>query len=151
MDGSCGSVSLDAYWNNVAIPFLFIVLGFGLFVLFSLSDIQFSSTEKIVSMVGAIASSVPPSRSRRDEDEPPPPPPPPSAGNAKPPSAKVTAPPAGNPNVENMSKGTGKSPPAKNAPVAATKGSGNSPAAKNAPVAATNANIMANLGKGSGK
>jgi cytoskeletal protein RodZ len=107
MDGSCGSVSLDRYWNNVAIPFLFIVLGFGLFVLFSLSDIQFTSTEKVVNMVGAIASSVPLSRSRR-EDEPPPPAgnvkaTPPSAGNVKPPKA---SPPAAN---------AGKSQPATNA------------------------------------
>jgi hypothetical protein len=165
MDGSCGSVSLDRYWNNVAIPFLFIVLGFGLFVLFSLSDIQFSSTEKIVNMVGAIASSVPLSRSRGDEDEPPPPPPPPppagkatpppsnvkpSAGKATPPpsnvkpsagNAKPPPPSAGNAsrklltNVENMSKGVGKSPPAKNAPTAP----------------ATNANMQAQLQQGVGK
>lgn len=62
MDGSCGSVSLDRYWNNVAIPFLFIILGFGLYVLFSLSDIQFTSTEGVIKSVGAIASSMQGSR-----------------------------------------------------------------------------------------
>jgi len=58
MDGSCGSVSLDRYWNNVAIPFLFVILGFGLYVLFTLSDIQFTSTKGISSTVGAIAGSM---------------------------------------------------------------------------------------------
>ena len=108
MDGSCGSVSLDRYWNNVAIPFLFIVLGFGLFVLFSLSDIQFTSTEKIVSMVGAIASSAPRNRSRGDKDEPPPPPPPPSAVNVKapPPSAGNLKSPKPSPSAANAGAGT---------------------------------------------
>lgn len=132
MDGSCGSVSLDRYWNNVAIPFLFIILGFGLYVLFSLSDIQFTNTEHIIRSVGAIAGSV--RESSRDEprydprddpdDEPPPP-----AGNAP-------KKPATNANImANAAKGLGKSPPAKNT---STK-------------PATNANIMANLGKGVGK
>ena len=52
MDGSCGSVSLDAYWNTVAVPFLFIVLGFGLFVLFSLKSIHLGeSVERAFSTI----------------------------------------------------------------------------------------------------
>jgi len=102
MDGSCGSVSLDRYWNNVAIPFLFIILGFGLFVLFSLSDIQFTGTEHIIKSVGAIAGSVG-NTPRRDE---------PPAANAY--NKNIT-----NANMmANAGKGVGKSPPT-NAPTKA--------------------------------
>ena len=56
MYGACGSVSLDNYWNNIATPFLFIILGFGLFVLFGLNDIQFLGSESVLGMAGKIAS-----------------------------------------------------------------------------------------------
>lgn len=121
MDGSCGSVSLDRYWNSVAIPFLFIILGFGLFVLFGLSDIQFTSTDHIIRSIGAIAGTIQESkRNTGRRDEPPPPPPPPA---------------------KNANKGTAP-PPAKNA---------NKGAAPPPTTPATNANIMANLAKGVGK
>lgn len=111
MDGSCGSVSLDRYWNNVAIPFLFIVLGFGLFVLFGLSDIQFTSTDHIIRSVGAIAGTMQGSRRNTGRrDEPPPPLPPPPAKNANtgaaPPPPTT---PATNANImANLAKGVGK-------------------------------------------
>ena len=56
MYGACGSVSLDNYWNNIATPFLFIILGFGLFVLFGLNDIHFLGSEGVLSMAGRIGS-----------------------------------------------------------------------------------------------
>ena len=56
MYGACGSVSLDNYWNSIATPFLFIILGFGLFVLFGLNDIQFLGSESVLGIAGKIAS-----------------------------------------------------------------------------------------------
>jgi len=120
MDGSCGSVSLDAYWNNVAIPFLFIILGFGLFVLFTLSDIQFVGTEHIIRSVSALSS-----RSSRPSAGANTPPPPPARSNA-PPSPRPPEPPlalkpigesAVNINIgarmaANAARGVGKTPPA---------------------------------------
>ena len=116
MDGSCGSVSLDAYWNNVAIPFLFIVLGFGLFVLFSLSDIQFAGTEHIIRSVAGLSrrNSRPPAGAGAEGNSAPPPPP----RAPEPPLAML---PVGkspvNVNIAanmaaNAARGVGKSPPA---------------------------------------
>ena len=92
MDGSCGSVSLDAYWTNVAIPFLFIILGFGLFVLFSLSDIQFVGTEHIIRSVASLSrrGGKNSGRAEGNSGAPPPPPPPPAGAN----TARGKAPPA---------------------------------------------------------
>lgn len=117
MDGSCGSVSLDRYWNNVAIPFLFIILGFGLYVLFSLSDIQFTNTEHIIRSVGVIAGSVrqsgrntgpraQPEPESEPEDAPPPPPAKATAGNV---GTAVVPYSATNANMQaQLAKGVGK-------------------------------------------
>ena len=62
MDGGCGSVSMDRYWNNIGTPFFFIVLGFGLFALFSLSGIQTADPSAIFSIVARLP---PPPPARR--------------------------------------------------------------------------------------
>ena len=54
MDGDCGSVSMADYWNTVATPFFFIVLGFCLFVLFQLSDIKLVSAEVVDQMAASL-------------------------------------------------------------------------------------------------
>ena len=38
MGSNIKEISLDLYWNQVATPFFLIVLGFGLYILFSMSD-----------------------------------------------------------------------------------------------------------------
>ena len=50
MDGDCGSVSMADYWNNIATPYFFIVLGFCLFFLFKLSDISLAP-KSVVDMI----------------------------------------------------------------------------------------------------
>ena len=145
MDGSCGSVSLDAYWNNVAVPFLFIILGFGLFVLFSLSDIQFAGTEHIIRSAAAAVGS-----SRRNSR------PPPAEGNSAPPSPRAPEPPLAlkpigesvvNADIAarmaaNAARGVGKTPaaaPANNIGANLARGVGKTPAAAPAPAAPVNA------------
>ena len=54
MDSSCGSVSMDAYWNNVGTPLFFVVLTFAMYVLFALSDVQVISTSTLFDKVRAI-------------------------------------------------------------------------------------------------
>jgi len=65
MDGDCGSVSMDRYWNNVGTPFFFVVLGFGLFVLFSMNNIQLASNQHIFNVVAGVLRSGPPSKVRK--------------------------------------------------------------------------------------
>jgi len=43
----CGSVGMDRYWNYVATPLFFIVISFGLFALFSASDIQMIDSDSL--------------------------------------------------------------------------------------------------------
>jgi hypothetical protein len=38
MDGGTGSVSMGAYWNNVATPLLLFTIGFGLFAIFTVNQ-----------------------------------------------------------------------------------------------------------------
>jgi hypothetical protein len=132
MDGSCGSVSLDAYWNSVAVPFLFIILGFGLFVLFKMNDMQFTTAQGVASAASAIAAAQYSSRSASSR---------PSAEEEfdyKPKSSSnsgksSTAPSAAlSPNLGNFNRGTGK---------------GNLPAA---PSAAPSPNVE-NFSRGTGK
>ena len=54
MDGACGSVSMDQYWNTVATPLLFIVISFGLFVLFQLSEIQVIGSTSVLGLVSSL-------------------------------------------------------------------------------------------------
>ena len=54
MDSGCGSVSMDAYWNNVGTPLFFVVLTFAMYVLFTLSDVQFISTSTLYDKVRTI-------------------------------------------------------------------------------------------------
>ena len=54
MDGGCGSVSMDAYWNYVGTPLFFVVLTFAVYVLFALSDVQLISTSSLYEKVRAI-------------------------------------------------------------------------------------------------
>jgi hypothetical protein len=93
MDGGCGSISMDRYWNTVATPFLFIVIGFGLFVLFQLSEIQFMGKNAIMGLVATLPSPfsahhVPAAKTpNKAANSPPPPsapPPPPKPVNAPP-------------------------------------------------------------------
>ena len=80
MDGACGSVSMDQYWNTVATPLLFIVISFGLFVLFQLSEIQVIGSTSVLGLVSSL---------QRPGKLPVAPVAKPSAGNAKLPVAKV--------------------------------------------------------------
>ena len=54
MDGGCGSVSMDAYWNYVGTPLFFVVLSFAVFGLFALSNVQLISTSALYDKVRAI-------------------------------------------------------------------------------------------------
>ena len=54
MDSGCGSVSMDAYWNNVGTPLFFVVLTFAMYILFTLSDIQVISTSTLYDKVRTI-------------------------------------------------------------------------------------------------
>jgi hypothetical protein len=40
-------IRMDAYWNYVGTPFLFSVIGFGIFVLFQTSELQLASEDYI--------------------------------------------------------------------------------------------------------
>ena len=48
-------VSMERYWNYVAVPFFFIILGFGAYVLFTLSPIQITG-QSLSSRVASIAA-----------------------------------------------------------------------------------------------
>jgi len=87
MDGDCGSVSMDRYWNNVGTPFFFVVLGFGLFVLFTMNNIQFASNQHIFNVVAGVLQDGPPSKSKK------------SAAKAAAEEAEATAVAAGNKNA----------------------------------------------------
>jgi len=87
MDGGCGSVSMDRYWNNIGTPLFFIVLGFGLFVLFSLSGIQTASPNAIFSIVARMPPPPPARRQNSGAGSPPPKAPPSSAPPATPPAS----------------------------------------------------------------
>jgi len=78
-------ISLDQYWNQVATPFFLVVLGFGLYILFSMSD----------SLVGASRMRVRDLLRGADEDVIPErvPPPAAAAAAAPPPPAAAAAPP----------------------------------------------------------
>ena len=65
MDGDCGSISMDRYWNTIGTPFFFIVLGFGLFVLFTMNNIQFASNQHIFNVVAGVLQDGPPSKSKK--------------------------------------------------------------------------------------
>jgi len=54
MDSGCGSVSMDPYWNYVGTPLFFVVLTFGVYVLFALSNVQLISTSALYDKVRAI-------------------------------------------------------------------------------------------------
>lgn len=43
---NCGNVQLDRYWNFIATPFFFIIVLFGLYVLFTADQIYFISYTK---------------------------------------------------------------------------------------------------------
>ena len=47
MDGDCGSVSMDRYWAYVGTPLFFIVVLFGLFVLFTLNPGQVAASAAV--------------------------------------------------------------------------------------------------------
>jgi hypothetical protein len=61
-----GNIITDKYWNFVATPLLFSVIGFGLYVLFTTDDIQLVPKEEIieetrrVQAAPRIAAAVPP-------------------------------------------------------------------------------------------
>jgi len=93
MDGGCGSVSMDRYWNNIGTPFFFIVLGFGLFVLFSLSGIQTASPGAIFSIVARMPPPPPARRPKNAGANAPPPPSAPPAPTAPPPPSPPPSPP----------------------------------------------------------
>jgi hypothetical protein len=52
----CGSVGMDRYWNYIATPLFFIVIAFGMFALFTASDIQTIDTDSLKSVVAAFSS-----------------------------------------------------------------------------------------------
>ena len=54
MDGGCGSVSMDRYWNMVATPLLFIVIGIGLFVLFQFNEVDVATTKSVLSLAASL-------------------------------------------------------------------------------------------------
>lgn len=41
------TVSMDRFWNIIAIPYFFIVMAFGIFVLFRVGNVQLVSTKTI--------------------------------------------------------------------------------------------------------
>jgi hypothetical protein len=43
---NCGNVRLDRYWNFIATPFFFIIVLFGLYVLFTADQIYFINYTK---------------------------------------------------------------------------------------------------------
>lgn len=53
---SCGRVTMVKYWSSVAMPLFFIVVGFGIFALFTASDIQLLDSASF-SIIPAIMSS----------------------------------------------------------------------------------------------
>ena len=69
MDGACGSVSLDRYWNYVATPFLFTILGFGMYTLFGMNEMQLVGRSYVMKQVDKIGTAM-------GSDSAPPPPPP---------------------------------------------------------------------------
>jgi hypothetical protein len=52
----CGSVGMDRYWNYVATPLFFIVIAFGMFALFTASDIQTIDTDSLKTVIAAFSS-----------------------------------------------------------------------------------------------
>lgn len=114
MDGDCGSISMDRYWNTIGTPFFFIVLGFGLFVLFSMNNIQLASNQHIFNIVAGVLQSGPPSKTKK-----PAPPPEPEA----PPEAPEVPARAPAPNVfTQLRKGAEKQAAARAAKAAANPG-----------------------------
>lgn len=77
MDGACGSVSLDRYWNYVATPFLFTILGFGMYTLFGMNEMQMVGRSYVMKQVDKISLAM------GSDSAPPPPPPPPSPQELK--------------------------------------------------------------------
>lgn len=43
---NCGNIRLDRYWNFIATPFLFIIVLFGLYVLFTADEMHFTSASR---------------------------------------------------------------------------------------------------------
>lgn len=119
MDGDCGSISMDRYWNTIGTPFFFIVLGFGLFVLFTMNNIQFASNQHIFNVVAGVLQGGPPSKSKKSA--------------AKAPAEEAAPAPRGN-------KNTAAPAPAPNAAKAAAA---NAAAANAAAAAAANAAVAA--------
>lgn len=70
MDGGCGSVSMDRYWNMVATPLLFIVIGIGLFIIFRLNGIDTASTSRVLRTVGEMGRRMPDDDDDDDDDKP---------------------------------------------------------------------------------
>ena len=87
MDGDCGSVSMADYWYMIATPFFFIVLGFCLYVLFNLNNVQLADPATVRGIVDRLQPpngrrNAPPPRAANDRNRPPPSPPPKPAANA---------------------------------------------------------------------
>lgn len=81
MDGDCGSVSMADYWYMIATPFFFIVLGFCLYVLFNLNNVQLADPATVRGIVDRLQPpngrrNAPPPRAANDRNRPPPSPPP---------------------------------------------------------------------------
>lgn len=49
-----GNIITDKYWNYVATPLLFSVIGFGLYVLFTTDDIQLVPKEDILEQTARV-------------------------------------------------------------------------------------------------
>jgi hypothetical protein len=86
-------VSMADYWYMIATPFFFIVLGFCLYVLFNLNNIQLADPATVRGIVDRLQPpngrrNAPPPRAGNGSNRPAPPPPPPAkpagraAGNA---------------------------------------------------------------------
>lgn len=52
--GSCPTVSLEVYWNSIATPMFFLILVFGIYVLFSLSPFQLAPGQTLQSKLAEL-------------------------------------------------------------------------------------------------
>jgi hypothetical protein len=57
MSSSCTSINMNPYWNYVATPYLFVVILFGMFVLFNLKPGYFASQAVVQAAAATVAAS----------------------------------------------------------------------------------------------
>ena len=90
MASNIKEISLDLYWNQVATPFFLIVLGFGLYILFSMSD---SLVGAVRGRLGARLAAAAAEGFGDDDDNLPPRVEPPAAAQQQPPPQQQQQPP----------------------------------------------------------